>query len=541
VTKENQMKMKRWLAASVVAGCAVGVSPAVAGAADYCVAPNTSCASGNLGSLELALDFADQLPDADRIFLGAHTYIAPAAGFSYDKPEWPVEIVGKGTGKTILTGSPGGSRVLKLEAAPGSSVHDLTIRTPENATLYAKGLVTRNVARRIEVVDNPTQVHAAREGVELHHGGALEDSTVSLAGGGTVAVGLHPGETAVRRSALRARTAVYNHSSIDATVEHSWLTGSVGVRSYTGVLELSGSVIRFEQAGIAAYSTGGPTTVKADDVTLAGAGFDGARGVYSATTGDPGKDVAVTLANSIIRGTPTALKAEAPGSGQATLAVSHSDYDGTKIKSGPGASISETDVSHVGDAGFVDAASGDYRLRAGSPLVDAGDPAAGQGLDIDGNPLIADGNGDGVARRDLGAFELQPAPAGGGQPDPTPPGGTEPGGTSSGGTSSGGGEPTGSTTTDTQAPVIGAFRSTRHGTRFRYTLSEPARVTLEIRRARGRRTLARLTRMGASGPNRLRIGKRTLRPGRYRAVLTATDAAGNRSARRAIRFRIVRG
>ncbi|HEU5110106.1 MAG TPA: hypothetical protein VFT95_16310 [Micromonosporaceae bacterium] len=59
------------------------------------------------------------------------------------------------------------------------------------------------------------------------------------------------------------------------------------------------------------------------------------------------------------------------------------------------------------------------------------------------------------------------------------------------------------------------------------------------------RTLSRRTSTAASGTSRVRftgrIGKRALRPGRYRAVLTATDAAGNRSAPRTTRFRVVRG
>ena len=59
----------------------------------------------------------------------------------------------------------------------------------------------------------------------------------------------------------------------------------------------------------------------------------------------------------------------------------------------------------------MDAAAGDYRLLPGSPLIDAGDPATPQGLDLDGNPLVVDGNGDGNARRDLGAFEFRPAAA----------------------------------------------------------------------------------------------------------------------------------
>jgi hypothetical protein len=53
-----------------------------------------------------------------------------------------------------------------------------------------------------------------------------------------------------------------------------------------------------------------------------------------------------------------------------------------------------------------------------------------------------------------------------------------------------------------------------------------------------------LRRSGISGPNRIRftgrIGRRALRPAPHRAVLTATDAAGNRSAPKVARFRIVR-
>ena len=84
----------------------------------------------------------------------------------------------------------------------------------------------------------------------------------------------------------------------------------------------------------------------------------------------------------------------------------------------------------------MDAATGDYRLAPGSPLIDAGDPATLAGLDFAGNPLIADGNGDGIARRDVGAYELAAASAGGAEP------------------------PTGEPASDTEAPSIGGFRAT---------------------------------------------------------------------------------
>jgi len=61
------------------------------------------------------------------------------------------------------------------------------------------------------------------------------------------------------------------------------------------------------------------------------------------------------------------------------------------------------------------------------------------------------------------------------------------------------------------------------------------------RRARYR-TIGTLRRTGTKGRNRIRfsgrIGKRSLRPGRYRAVIAATDAAGNRSTLRRTRFRV---
>jgi hypothetical protein len=98
-----------------------------------------------------------------------------------------------------------------------------------------------------------------------------------------------------------------------------------------------------------------------------------------------------------------------------------------------------------------------------------------------------------------------------------------------------------------EAPV--ASRAKR-GTSFLYTLSEPARVTIRIERQKRKGKRAkRFVRAGAfaaaaiAGPNRRRfsgrIGKRRLKPGRYRATLIATDAAGNASQPRRLRFRIL--
>ena len=80
------------------------------------------------------------------------------------------------------------------------------------------------------------------------------------------------------------------------------------------------------------------------------------------------------------------------------------------------------------------------------------------------------------------------------------------------------------------------------GTRFSYKLNEAAAVVVKIKRSG--RTVAKLKRSARTGANSIRfsgrIGKRALRPGRYRAEISATDAAGNHSAVRRLSFRVVR-
>ena len=59
------------------------------------------------------------------------------------------------------------------------------------------------------------------------------------------------------------------------------------------------------------------------------------------------------------------------------------------------------------DPCFVDAAAGDYHLRWDSGCIDAGDPAGGAGeVDIGGAARVVDGDCDGSALVDMGAYEF---------------------------------------------------------------------------------------------------------------------------------------
>jgi hypothetical protein len=112
-------------------------------------------------------------------------------------------------------------------------------------------------------------------------------------------------------------------------------------------------------------------------------------------------------------------------------------------------------------------------------------------------------------------------------------------------------------------------RRARVGSVFRFRLSEPASAVITIQRAvmgrrvRGRcrpasrrlrrrpRCVRRLEQRGSltrrnrtTGLNAVpfsgRVGVRALRPGRHRATISATDGAGNASARRRTSFTVVR-
>ncbi len=540
------MHLPRYLAIGVAAMCSFAVLPAAASATDYCVVPNAGCGGTNVATFSEALDKADDASDPDRIFLGAFEYVASTpAGFDYSKAGAPVEIVGKGAGQTILTAPSGASNVLRMFGSASSSVHDLRIKVPANAASQSNGLATDGAARRIDVVEDSPQQYD-RKGVYLESGGTLEDSSVDISTGpGTTAVWTDAGGAAVRGSTLSANVGVA--AAHGATIERSrFVAAAAAVAAGPGVTTVNRSLLFvFGQPGVGLLAQpvgSGDVTINADGLTIICPGHTNQRAAFARTYWAPTVNADIHLKNSILRG--GRLEAEAAGPGHATITVSYSDLDPTlnEVNGAPYASIDLSNTSNVGDAGFAGPQLVDYHLLASSPLIDAGDPNAPAGSDLDGQPLVVDGNGDGTARRDMGAFEYQTGLPGAGNPPPPPPGGGTP--------------------LDTQAPLIGRFRATpslfalaraatpvaagvARGTRFRYRLSEAARVTVRIQRARpGRRYIrvGTLRRSGAKGANSIRftgkIGRRALRPGRYRAVISATDAAGNRSPRSRTAFRI---
>jgi hypothetical protein len=174
-------------------------------------------------------------------------------------------------------------------------------------------------------------------------------------------------------------------------VRTSVVAGRVWLRG--GEAALESVVVAADGPALDAGCEQASSSLDARHVTVAGAGDPGVR----AECGVAGRTATVHVADSIVWGFARAFATGARGA----VGTRSSDYPGA---AGPG------DLSV--DPGF--AGAGDLRLRPGSPLVDAG--RAGP-LDADephedalGFLRAADGDGDGAARRDMGALELQPAP-----------------------------------------------------------------------------------------------------------------------------------
>jgi hypothetical protein len=535
-------------------GLGLGLAPAPADAAVYCVHhENTACAAGSIDmkdDVHAAIEAADASAAADVVRLNAGTYVVPPAGLKADSEDLAIAA----PDGAFLTGP-----ASTLLDAGSAQVSGLVFQPQGAATSLRLGL--GGSAKNIEVKGSA----AGQTGIVLA-GATVSDAKVALHGASTVGVVAVEGATgsALQRSSVYARTGVRVADEGNLTVRRGWINSvSIAADVQSGRFTTDATVMNVGDAGDTAVrvhcAPGVTTIVKLTSTTvraLAGKAIASTCKAQAST---------VEVRRSIVTG-PMAITrlVDSP----TTFDIDQTIHHG-KVESPNGLGVVllgnhayATDPKLVGGA--------DLRPAPGSPAIDRVAAPAGGAFDLDGNVRPIDGDGDGVALADFGAYEVLPpvkAAPGGAEIGPVPDtttGATDTATTGTGTTEAATGAtdltPTGTTGTTgdstprsapTQADLAAALRltlrsgtATRRGGRYVHGFAAAGSVRIEWRAGRVVVARGRVTRTSA-GKATVRVrptarGRALLRGGgrlrlQVRGVATAEGARATASLRRTLR------
>jgi hypothetical protein len=372
----------------------------------------------SFASLATAITTADGNGLDDVIHVGPGTY--SDGPYSLSELGFHETLVGSGQGATFLKLAAGAAQTYL--SVHGATVHDLTVQMNATTSQSDTGIFAAESSISAVTVEGADTDGAI--GMTLD-GSSLSGSTVEMARASASDTGgvHHYGNGTVTDTAITASQG-YVHSIAGTTATLS----RVLVRaSYGGIWTASGSIVvddalidlgtAPEGTGLAAFndnSTNGTRSITADHVTIIGGGdFSVGVAAYSRAA-HALQQSSVQLTNSIVSGPATSLDVQAANDGlqgansTATVTTSYSDWSTQSVISGPNGTATLTSgAGHLNvNPSFRNAATGDYRLAAGSPVIDKGAPGtAAPTLDLASGARVLDGNGDGVAVRDLGAYE----------------------------------------------------------------------------------------------------------------------------------------
>ena len=538
--------------ASVLAGAALALAAAPASATDFCLnISDPACPAGAsfASDVEDAMEMhqvpalaKDGVPD--RVFIPSGAQL-PSNGVNFFPYETgadfslndDLEVIGAGRDSTILTTNTSSNvYVVLLNNMPNRKVtmRDLTIRAPASfpdsgpagfgSILQEEGDVFRrvNFESRNPVAPN----HSGTSGVNVLRGGTFDDVRFFGTAGGGFGQAFSTGQWFPGNSLEITDSDIVDFSGgityssnpglpVHITRSHFRSDFGTVLGVYNALSSIENSVVEagqtppfFVQATTANTDNANLVVKNSTILNLGGSSvaFDVAAG--NTAVGSAG----LGIYDSIVYGFEkswTLAAGSGPGVGDANLDIAYSNIENQGVRTG-GDGFANTANNNISqNPGFV--GFNDYHLSPSSPSIDAGSPSPGGLLDdIEGSVRPLDGNGDGVAVRDQGAYEAPTLPTCSNDPSLCPP------------------------------PKITALKAKKitkkaKTIQFRFKSSKAARVKFTFKPTGGKkpkRKTARAVKKAKAGANSFKVRKKKLKPGRYLITIVATDSQGNKSTAR---------